>query len=48
MSEMMDTNKTSSMQDSTDIPIIPVSESEKSTDVSSLYCSFNLIILSAN
>lgn len=36
MSEMMDTNKTSSMQDSTDIPIIPVSESEKSTDFTTL------------
>lgn len=32
----MDTNKTSSMQDSTDIPIIPVSESEKSTDFTTL------------
>ncbi|XP_061929570.1 protein lap4 isoform X11 [Apis cerana] len=36
MSEMMDTNKTSSMQDSTDIPITPVSESEKTTDFTTL------------
>ncbi|XP_043784955.1 protein lap4 isoform X3 [Apis laboriosa] len=36
MSEMMDTNKTSSMQDSTDIPITPLSESEKTTDVETL------------
>ncbi|XP_006612196.1 protein lap4 isoform X11 [Apis dorsata] len=36
MSEMMDTNKTSSMQDSTDIPITPLSESEKTTDFTTL------------